>query len=203
MAKYGTFLEYLNAQGQLTESSLSRLWRKYKNFESGTISACRHEATDKMNNLWTRQLKTDLIRLGYSVTEVAGSYIENYGTPDAHDVDERSFIVFDQHDVGNLKADLFRLGKKYHQDAITYSTRDGDYYLIGTKAGAYPGLGVEEKLGSPMFSKTGVFHSKVKGRPFVFESVVQGYYNFDCSQNNYSRTQHYGMFKHKDYILPE
>lgn len=41
------------------------------------------------------RLKTDLIRKGYSVTAINGKYIENYGKPNATDVNERSFIVFD------------------------------------------------------------------------------------------------------------
>lgn len=203
MAKYGTFLEYLNRDKQLTESSLSRLWRKYKEFDSGTISACRGDNTNKINDKRTLELKTELIRLGYSVTAVAGTYIENFKKPNAREVREKSFIVFDRLGNGTLKADLIRLGKKYDQDSITYSDVAGNYYLIGTNSTGYPGMGVEVKLGRPMFGKTGEFFSRVNGRPFVFEEMVQGYYNFDCSPENYNRSTHMMLAKVEDFVLSE
>ena len=50
------------------------------------------------------------------------------------------------------------------------------YYLISTNEceEGYPGvgkIGVEVKLGKPIFGKDGEFHSKVNGRPFVFEDI--------------------------------
>ena len=55
----------------LNESSLSRLWRKYKEFDSGTISACRGEYDKAENAKRTAQLKTFLVAKGFSVTAIA------------------------------------------------------------------------------------------------------------------------------------
>ena len=158
----------------LTESSLNRLFSKYQKFDGGTISACRGNLTYKENEQRTKQLKADLLKLHYSVTRVSGKYIENYGDKEKErEVSEKSFIVFDHQETGKLKGDLIKLGKKYGQDSVTFSERGGDYYLIGTKADAYPGLGKEAKLGKPMFGKGGEFHSRISGRPFVFEECDQ------------------------------
>lgn len=163
-----TFIQYLN------ESSLSRLWRKYKEFDSGTISACRGNKTPKENKTNTAKLKTELIRRGYSVTAIDGVYIENYGMPNAQEVNEKSFIVFDHNNKGTLKKDLMELGAAYEQDSITFnSVKDGKYYLIGTNDTGYPGKGKSEVLGKPMFGEGGEFHSKVKGRPFVFKNIAE------------------------------
>ena len=64
----------------LNESSLSRLWRKYKEFDSGTISACRGEYDKAENAKRTAQLKTFLVAKGFSVTAIDGVFIENMGT---------------------------------------------------------------------------------------------------------------------------
>lgn len=183
-----TFNEFYNSQEHiLNESSLSRLYRKYKESDSGTISACRNENTKDKNNKRTLELKTTLIKLGYSVTTVNGTYTENYGTPNAVSVKEKSFIVFDKNNSGNLKNDLIKLGEKYNQDSITYSSvKDGVYYLIGTNHSDSPGYHVEIKLGKPMFGKSGEFYSTIKGRPFVFESYIDDKINFDCTTCSYT-----------------
>ena len=46
----------------LNESGLSRLYRKYKDYDSGTISACRYGYNKKENKERTYRLKTDLIK---------------------------------------------------------------------------------------------------------------------------------------------
>lgn len=171
----------------LSESSLSRLWRKYQESDSGTISACRGNLDKKENSQRTLSLKTDLIKLGYSVTAINGVYIENYGSPDAREVHEKSFIVFDYKNTGNLKSDLVKLGRKYDQDSVTFnSVKDGAYYLIGTNRTGYPGYGKEVKLGKPMFGQNGEFFSSVKGRPFVFEELIKEDYSFDCTMLSYN-----------------
>ena len=186
----------------INESSLSRLWRKYKEFDSGTISACRGNKTADENKQNTAKLKTELIRRGYSVTAINGVYIENYGKPNAKEVHEKSFIVFDQSGSGDLKKDLIDLGKQYEQDSITFnSVSDGKYYLIGTNDTGYPGLGKEIVLGKPMFGKDGEFHSKINGRPFVFESLTGGDFDTKLRDMNISRIM--SVRKSPDYVLPD
>ena len=168
----------------VNESSLSRVWNQVTKFDSGTISAYRnaedcgdgkeYTKSDKVkrNNI----LKSKLLTLGYGVTKVKGTYIENFKSDNEIKVKEESFLVVDINDKGNLKRDLVVLGKEFEQDSITYSKPSGEYYLISTNTcpDGYPGegkVGVEVRLGKPMFGKKGEFFSRVNGRPFVFEGI--------------------------------
>lgn len=182
-----TFSEF---RKELNESGLSRLWKKYHECDSGTISAFRGERSKKENMEMSKKLSAALIGAGYSVTSVDGVYIENYNTPDAKKVKEKSFIVFDYKKSGNLKKDLMKLGEKFDQDSITFnSVEDGVYSLIGTskRDNSYPGYKKEVKLGKPMFGKNGEFFSTVNGRPFVFEDVIsEEYHDFDDTLLNYN-----------------
>lgn len=183
MKSFSTFISDMD-KSNLTESSLSRLWKKYQDCDSGTITAFRREYTKKENLARNAELKAALLGAGYSVTSIDGVYIENYGSANEKPVKEKSFIVFDHKKTGKLKGDLKRLGLRYDQDSITFnSVSDGNYYLIGTskREDSYPGFGKEIKLGKPMFGKSGeLFHSSVKGRPFVFEETE------DCNPHTYN-----------------
>jgi len=168
----------------LLESSLSRIWKQTQEHDSGTISAFRsardcnkgEEFSKKENLKNSKILKSKLLKNGYGVTKIDGTYIENYNTPNAVEVKEESYIVIDLKDSGNLKADLIKLGQEFEQDSITFQKADGSYLLISSNkcSDGYPGegkVGVEVKLGKPIFGKDGEFHSKINGRPFVFESL--------------------------------
>lgn len=169
----------------LNESSLSRVYTQYKLHDTGTISAFR-DARDcgdgepyskEENKKRSTELKAKLLKFGYGVTKIKGTYIERYNTPTAKEVKEDSYIVVDLKDTGKLKKDLIKLGVEYDQDSITYSEKDGTYFLISSNKckNGYPGNGVigkEVRLGKPMFGKSGEFHSKISNRPFVFESSV-------------------------------
>jgi hypothetical protein len=170
----------------INESSLSRIWQQTLKHDAGTITAfrdkrhCGNGATftkseNKSNNT---VLKAKLLKLGYSVTKIAGTYIENYNTPRAIEVKEDSYMVVDILDKGNLRKDLITLGGEFQQDSITYQSVNGNYVLISTNKcpDGHPGkgkIGVVFKLGKSIFGKSGEFHSKINGRPFVFESVLQ------------------------------
>lgn len=176
---------------KIDESGLSRIYQHYMEHDSGTISAFRGNLELKENKARNKELKGYLLSKGYGVTSIKGTYIENYGKEDAREVNEESFFVIDLEDSGNLKQDLIKMGKKYGQDSITFSksgNEGGLYYLIGTNEDGFPGFGKEVKLGKPMFGKDGQFHSKINGRPFVFESYkdVSSYHDFDDSIKNYS-----------------
>ena len=214
-----TFTQYLAESGVnsnnwhkevISEASLSRLWRKYKECDSGTISACRGNKTPKENKANTKKLMTELIQMGYSVTAIDGVYIENYGMPNAQEVKEKSFIVFDHNKSGRLKRDLITLGKKYEQDSITFnSVKDGNYYLIGTNETGYPGLGNQEILGKPMFGEDGTFHSKVKGRPFVFtlpklpNKVNEDLNTFDLKLTDFNLSRIRTILSKPDYVIED
>jgi hypothetical protein len=175
-----------NVNKNISESSLTRVWKHTQKHEAGIITAFRSKegcGTKKDKPINTSQnlarnakLKAKLMQLGYGVTEVDGSYFEKYKTDQQVEVKEKSFLVIDLNDSGNLKSDLMKLGEYFMQDSIIFGKPNGDYYLISTNECplGYPGrgkIGVEEKQGKALFGKDGEFFSRVKGRPFVFTKV--------------------------------
>ena len=169
----------------ISESSLSRLYSKYKQCDSGTITGYRAENTTQKNKENNAKLKAALVGGGFSVTAINGYTTENYGSADEKRVAEKSFIVFDRNNTGNLKQTLIKLGRYFDQDSITFSdAQTGQYYLIGTskRENSYPGYNVEKLLGKPMFGQDGEFYSSIRGRPFVFTECAQP---FDDTRLNY------------------
>lgn len=179
------FNEYIKSNKFIDESSLSRIYRQTLKHDAGTITAFRSARdcndgkpfTKTENKNRNAKLKAKLLSLGYGVTAIDGTYIENYKTNDEREVKEDSYMVIDLKDSGNLKRDLIKLGQKYEQDSITFQDhKEGKYFLISSNScpNGYPGsgkVGVKIKLGKTLFGKSGEFHSKVNGRPFVFENI--------------------------------
>ncbi len=170
---------------KLFESSLSRIYLQSQGHDVGTISAFRSQRdcgegerfTKNENKANSATLKKELLNLGYSVTKIAGTYIEGYGSNNEVSVKEDSYFVIDSQDKGTLEKDLRNLGTKYDQDSITFQSQsnlNSDYYLIGTNKckNGYPGWNKKIKLGKPIFGKGGEFHSQIRGRSFVFEGEV-------------------------------
>jgi len=175
---------YEDTREMIGESSLVRVWGQTQKHDSGTISAFRYARDCGEGQVYKRSenmkknavLKSKLLMMGYSVTSIDGTYIENYKTDREREVKENSFLVVDMKDSGNLKKDLMKLGTLFEQDAITFSKASGEYYLVSTNECPYghPGkgkIGVELKLGKTIYGKKGEFHSKIHGRPFVFENI--------------------------------
>lgn len=155
----------------LSQSQLARLWKKYKQFDSGTISACRGESENEGNAERMEQLHAFLVAKGFSVTALDGVFIEGMGTPAEKSVRQKFFLVFDRNATGTLKETLMKLGEKFGQDLITFNDAStGSYHLIGTakREGAAPGYHESIKLGEPMFDEEGKLLLSIKGRPFVF-----------------------------------
>ncbi|MDX8383309.1 MAG: hypothetical protein R8M45_04450 [Ghiorsea sp.] len=177
----------------LSESSLSRVYAHAMKHEVGTITAYRsardcntgEDYTHKDNEARNRLLASKLLKLGYNITGIKGSYIEAYKTADAKEVEESSFLVVDVKDKGSLRADLIKLGTEFEQDSITWSApgQAAPYYLISSNKckNGYPGLGkigIALKLGKSLFGKDGEFFSRVNGRPFVFEGITDPLYDY-------------------------
>ena len=171
----------------INESSLSRIYSQTLKHDSGTISAFRSARdcndgepfTKKENKKRSSILKAKLLKKGFGVTAIDGTYIENFKSKNQKEVKEDSFLVIDLKDTGKLKETLIALGQEFEQDSITFQDHlTGKYYLISSNTckNGYPGfgkVGKEVLLGKPIFGKDGEFHSKINGRPFVFESIKQ------------------------------
>jgi len=177
----------------IEESSLARVWQHARKHSVGTITAFRsaRECGDgkpytKNENLErNRILRAKLLKLGYSITKIKGTYVEFYGSSKAKEVNEDSFLVVDIKDSGRLLKDLLALGEEFEQDSITFQEDTAvGYYLISSNRcpDAYPGkgkVGYRKRLGRAIFGDKGEFHSKVNGRPFVFEEVGEYLQSFD------------------------
>lgn len=167
----------------LNESSLSRIWNQTRKHDFGAITAFRYaedcgsgrKYSKKENLQRNKSLLAKLRAKGYGVTSIKGSYIENYGSSNAKEVGENSFLVIDLQDKKSLRKDLLALGKEFEQDSIIFGKANGDAILIGTNKckDGYPGYRKEVKQGGAIFGKSGEFLSRVKGRPFIFSEDVK------------------------------
>lgn len=157
----------INSNDSFNESSLARLYKHYKEHDSGTISGYRGENTKEENQENNKKLKNYLLANGYSMAQIQGTYEETDSKEDKKVIKEMSFIVIDINDTGKLKKVLTTAGKRFKQEAITFSEKGGNYFLIS----CYDEK--EIKLGSPMFGKDGKIISKISGRPFIFTEAEE------------------------------
>lgn len=160
-------------KNHLLESSLSRIQSKLENHAIGAITAFRGNLTRNENLQRNKKLLAQLLRHEFQVTTVKGSYIENYGSENAQEVGETSFVVVNPKegdDQGELEAVLVELGQEYDQDSILSVPFQGKAVLIGTGSGedAWPSKGTKEPVGDAKFGVDGEFFSRVRGRPFKF-----------------------------------
>ena len=158
----------------IRESSLSRVHSKMQDGTVGTITAYRSEFSKQDNQKRNKSLVAKLMALGYSVTAVKGSYIENYGSDDEREVSEHSFLVaprsVEQNDT--IEADLIRLGNIFDQDSVLIIS-NGKGKLVGTshRDNAWPSFGKEEPVGGFKGGQAAEFMSRINNRPYVFEEI--------------------------------
>lgn len=177
----------INESKSIKESSLSRLISKIFNHDTGTITAHRKEYTHKQNQQRNKSLLSKLLSKGYYVTSVEGGFIEDFGEPNAEEVNEHVFFVEDFKDKNKLKENLIKLGIEFEQDSILFipkankkEIKDVKSYLIGTKddINNYPGYLIEKEFPILKVGKDDYrFLTRVKNRPFYFsESIINDYY---------------------------
>lgn len=160
----------------LNESGLSRIMQHIKDHETGAITAYRDEYSKKENQQRNKKLLAQLRNLGYSVTKIQGTYIENFKQPNAKEVKENSFFVVDIKDKNNIEKDLKALGAEYDQDSILVVPKGGKgAYLLGTNSTGYPGFNKKEKTGDRDLGSPDQFMSKIGGRPFNFMKVGESF----------------------------
>lgn len=160
-----------------------RLMGHTQNRNVGIISAFRGRYTKRENLARSAKMEGEIRGAGFGFYRLEGHYIEGYGSEKEKDVHERSIFVIGKEgeDSGNLKGLLMKLGAKYNQDSILFKPHnDKKAYLIGTQSKnedgepvSFPGLGNSVSVGEFKPMKMGEFYSRMKGRPFVFESYEQ------------------------------
>lgn len=123
----------------------------------------------KANKINNRNLKAYLLNNGYGITNINGSYIENFETPSAREVAEESLFVVNIKDDPDFVSKIKLAGEKYCQDSVLIIELGGENsYLLGTNNNEFPGHGAKVSQGGVKLGLSGEFMSRVKGRPFKF-----------------------------------
>ena len=161
----------------LSESGLSRLYSHMMEHSSAILTAFRNEYSNEENYERNRELKAQLLSMGYGVTKVDGSYIENFETPEAIEVSEQSYFVSNRADDAGFVESIQSLGVQYDQDSVLIIPQGGqEAYLIGTRKGNdFPPFGDKLSVGNLKMGREDEFMSKVKGRPIVFKEELETY----------------------------
>ena len=174
----------------LNESGLSRVHQHINAHDTEGITAFRNDPSSdegcynatppaeqeesplKANKARNKNLKAVLLKMGYGVTRVDGSYIENFKDVDNRkEVSEESFFVVNLKDDPDFNNNINKLGQMFCQDSVLLIPQGGDAAcLLGTNE-TWPGLGEKEDVGRFEGGKEAEFMSRVKGRPFVFKEV--------------------------------
>ena len=167
---------------QLNEASIARLWKHTEERNIGIVTAFRGRYTVQENRKRNAQLQNDIRAAGYGFYKAKGHYIEGYGSEASKDVSEEVFLVIGDKgdDNGRLKGFLKKAGAKYNQKSVFYKAFTDKAVLIGTQSKDeegrpvdFPGLNVEYSVGTFQPMKMGQFYTKMKGKPFVFESYEE------------------------------
>ena len=178
----------------LNESGLSRVHQHINAHDTAVITAFRNDPSSdegcynaappseqeesplKANKARNKHLKAVLLKMGYGVTRVDGSYIENFDDVDNRkEVSEESFFVVNLKDDPKFNNNINKLGQMFCQDSVLLIPQGGGddgspAFLLGTNE-SWPGLGEKEPVGRFEGGKEAEFMSRVKGRPFVFKEV--------------------------------
>jgi len=175
-------------EADVNESSLSRLWTHNEKHDCGALTAFRVAAdcgngeqyTSSDNKKRNRSLLAKLKSKGYGVTKLKGTYPEG-----GKEASEDSFFVVDLKDTGNLLKDLKRLGAEFEQDSILFVPKGAinggpKAFLIGTNncPNSWPGKGKKDIFAGGKLGKSSkIYTSKVNGRPFIFENILEEVYS--------------------------
>lgn len=162
---------------QLNESSLARVYQHTMERNIGMVTAHRNEYTADENKARNRELESHIRKAGYGFVNVKGRYVENYGTPEAKNVDEHSYLIVGKKgdDKGELRNFLRGVGEKYGQDSVLHKAHnEKNAKLIGTKEGGFPGKDKEFDVGEFHPNRAGEFHTAMRNkRTFAFAESIQ------------------------------
>jgi len=170
------------SSNEISESSLSRINKYIENKQCAVISAFRNTLTnclydeddDKRLNIFdnkgrNKKLYSSLLALGYGVTKVKGTYIENYMQENAVEVKEDSYFVVNLNDDPKFIRKIIRLGETFCQDSV-FIFDIGFNYLFGTNKSEFPGYGTIINVGKFRPGHEGELMTKISGRPFTVEN---------------------------------
>ena len=123
----------------------------------------------KENRVRNRELSASLLSLGYGVTKVGGTYIENFGMPNARHSNEESFLVVNLNNDPKFFDNIFKFSEYFNQDCFCYKAKDEDVaYNIGTNDSDYPGYGNKVRNGKFITGLKNEFMTRVGNKGFSF-----------------------------------
>jgi len=141
-----------------------------------------------------RVLRAYLLKKRYGVTDVIGSYIENYMEENAVEVLENSLFVVNSNDDPDFFNEITKLGEMFCQDSVLFLTNGGqDNWLFGTNYHTFPGYHQKDVLKKYRPGIKGEFMTKIKNRPFTTETYE------DLQVNSRMMVEKYAS-KIKDFI---
>jgi len=168
----------------LNESTLNRIHTHVMEHDCSVITAFRNSFVNcldddndeerlniRTNKNINKTLKATLLSLGYGVTEVKGTYIENYLSDNEIEVKEDSYFVVNLKDDPDFVDNIIKMGEILCQDSVLIIKQGGDdNYLAGTNKSDFPGHGELVNLGKLKAGIESQFMTTVGGRPFKLES---------------------------------
>ena len=172
-------------RGFVNESGLSRIYKHIQEHDCIVITAFRGDTnddskcTDKAvvggdNMERNRDLKATLLGLGYGVTKVDGSYIEDFETPLAKEVKENSLFCVNLNDDADFVERLASLSEKFCQDSIIVFPKGGKgAHLMGTNNAEFPGYGKKSMQGDLSMGQEAEFMTRVNNRPFTTKEGIE------------------------------
>ena len=179
----------------IAESSLNRVYKHITEHDCCLISGWRYDPEDrskcvgpsfegeisvdegvtgskKANRQRNSKMKAYLLEQGYWVTEVVGSYIEDFKKTTAKEVKEGTLFVVNHIDDSVFFEKMESLGRLFCQDSVMMIPKGGkESYLIGTNNAEWPGLGVKVLKGHFVGGRKAEFMTRVHNRPFTFPDV--------------------------------
>jgi hypothetical protein len=194
-----------NIRGILSESTLNRIEKWVKSKDIAGISAFRGRLTNFTNNTlmdiepeteYSKKenlkrnilLKSALLKSGYGITRVAGSYLEK-GSVESQ---EESFIVVNLNNDPEFRHKIFKLSEYFNQDSFLYKHKDSDdAFLIGTNYDDYVGYKNIKHAGTFYKNVTAQFMSRLGAQGFAFSNednpiLPDKPYTFDDRKNDRS-----------------
>ena len=168
----------------LNESTLNRIHTHVMEHDCSVITAFRNSFVNcldddndeerlniRTNKNINKTLKATLLSLGYGVTDVKGTYLENYLSDNEIEVKEDSYFVVNLKDGPDFVDNIIKMGEILCQDSVLIIKQGGDdNYLVGTNKSDFPGHGEVVNLGKLKAGIESQFMTKVGGRPFTLES---------------------------------
>ena len=168
----------------IAEGGLSRNWSHMQEHDCALISAARNSYTYKENLARGHELEAFIMEAGYGYKTERGSFIENFKTPQAIEVSEKSLFVVNSRDDPGFFDRIAELSEQFEQDSVLMIPKGGKgAYLLGTHPdNKFPPYGETITVGDFRGGVEGEFMTRTGGRPYVFKEELQTYKKLSRNQ---------------------